>query len=122
MERLRSDAQNDIYLFFFYFFVINSLAIYTLNPLQPSDAVRKKKKIFSRIFLVQFCHNLKKYHPSGNLKFNNLGIFPSLKLRNLMGKILPISLQLNFTPNALGCHGLKKSLAPHLELPEDSLI
>jgi len=29
---------------------------------------------------------LKKYHPSENLKFNNLGIFQSLKLRNLMGK------------------------------------
>jgi len=30
----------------------------------------------------------KKYHPSGNLKFNNVAIFQSLKLRNLMGKIL----------------------------------
>jgi len=39
----------------------------------------------------------KKYHPSGNLKFNNLGIFKSLKLRDLMGKILRLSLKLNFT-------------------------
>jgi len=31
---------------------------------------------------------LKKYHPSGDMNFNNLGIFQSLKLRNLMGKNL----------------------------------
>jgi len=48
----------------------------------------------------------KKYHLSGNLKCNNSGIFISLKLRNLMGKVLPISLKLNFTPNILGCYGL----------------
>jgi len=30
----------------------------------------------------------KKYHPSGNLKFNNVGTFISLKLRNLMEKSL----------------------------------
>jgi len=47
------------------------------------------------------------YHPSGNLEFNNLGIFQSLKLRNSMGKILAISLKLNFTPNTLGCYGLR---------------
>jgi len=29
---------------------------------------------------------LKKYHHSGNLKFNNLGIFQSFKLSNLMEK------------------------------------
>jgi len=52
--------------------------------------------------LAQF----KKYHPSGNLKYNNLGIFQSLKLRNLMLKILQISLMLNFTPNTLGFYGL----------------
>jgi len=46
----------------------------------------------------------KEYHPSENLKFNNLGIFQSLKLRNLVGKILPKSLKLNFTPNTLGCY------------------
>jgi len=49
----------------------------------------------------------KKYHPSGNLKFYNLGILRSLKLRILVRKkILPISLELNFTPNTLGCKGL----------------
>jgi len=48
----------------------------------------------------------KNYHPSGNLKFNNLGIFQSLKLRNLMGKILSIALKLNFTPITTGCYGI----------------
>jgi len=48
----------------------------------------------------------KKYHPSGNLKFNYLGIFQSSKLRILMEKILSISLKLNFTPNTLGCYRL----------------
>jgi len=49
----------------------------------------------------------KKYHPSGNLKFNNLSTSQSLKFRILMEKILPISLKLNSTPNPLGCYGLK---------------
>jgi len=43
----------------------------------------KRKKYFRGVFssvLSQF----KKYHPSGNLKFNNLGIFQSLKLRIFM--------------------------------------
>jgi len=60
------------------------------------------------MFSVQYCHNLTKYHPSGNLKFKNLGIPQSLKFRILMGKILSISLKLNFTPNILVCLGLKK--------------
>jgi len=44
----------------------------------------------------------KKYQPSGILKFNNLGIFQSLKLRILAEKILPISFGLNFTLDTLG--------------------
>jgi len=40
---------------------------------------RKKIEDLSSLELLQF----KKYHPSGNLKFNNLGIFQSLKLRIL---------------------------------------
>jgi len=44
----------------------------------------------------------KKYHPSGNLIFHNLGVFQSLKLRILTEKILPISLKLKFTLNTLG--------------------
>jgi len=54
---------------------------------------------------------LKKYHPSGNLKLNNLGIFQSLKVRISMQKILSISLKLNFTPNTLGCYGLRHKYA-----------
>jgi len=50
--------------------------------------------------LLQF----KKYRPSGNLKFNNVGIFQGVKFRILMEKILPISLKLNFTQNILGCY------------------
>jgi len=64
-----------------------------------------RKKYFRGLFssvLLKF----KKYHPSGNLKFKYLGIFQSLKLCILMEKILPISLNLNFTPNTLGCYGL----------------
>jgi len=41
---------------------------------------QKNKDLFSSE-LSQF---FKKYHPSGNLKFNNLGISQSLKLRILM--------------------------------------
>ena len=57
--------------------------------------------LFSSV-LSQF----KKYHPSGNLEFIYLDIFPSLKLRILMEKIFSISLKLNFTPNTSGCYGL----------------
>jgi len=71
-----------------------------INPLPPSDHVRKEKKyivedVFSSLVLSQF----KKYYPSGTLKFNNLGISLNLKLCNLMGKSLRISLNLNFTRN-----------------------
>jgi len=65
----------------------------------------KRKKILEDLFssvLSQF----KNFHPSGNPKFDNLGIFQSLKLRNFMGKVPRISLKLNFTPNTLGCYGL----------------
>jgi len=41
------------------------------------------------------------------MKFNNLGIFQSLKLPKFMGKILRISPRLNFNPNTLGCYGLR---------------
>jgi len=47
-----------------------------------------------------------KYHPTGNLKFNNLGFFQSLKFRISMKKILPNSLKLNFSPNTSGWYGL----------------
>ena len=64
-----------------------------------------RKKYFRGSF--QFSEvTLKKYHPSGNLKINNFGIFQRLKLRIIEEKVLPISLKLNFTPNTLGCYAL----------------
>jgi len=74
------------------------------RPATPYGNIKKIKKLedlFSFVFL-QF----EKYHPSGYLKFNNLSIFPNLKLRILMEKILQISLGLNFTSNTFGCYGL----------------
>jgi len=62
---------------------------------QPFTAQRcpsaTEKNIFEDLFssvLSQF----KKYHPSENLKLYNLGNLKSLKMRNLVKKILPISL------------------------------
>jgi len=57
--------------------------------------------LFSSV-LSQF----KKYHLSENIKFHNLVILQSLKLRKLVGKILPISHKLNLSPNTLGYYGL----------------
>jgi len=67
-----------------------------------SETEKNNLEDLSSSALSQF----KKYHPSGNLKFDNLGIFQSLKLRYLMEKILEIFLKLNFT--LLGCHGLRR--------------
>ena len=65
----------------------------------------RKKNILEDLFSSVFS-KFEKYDPPGNLLFNNLGIFKSLKLRNLVGKIFRISLKLNFTPNTFGCYGL----------------
>jgi len=77
---------------------------------QPTTSQRccseTEKKIIEDLFnsvLLLF----KKYHSSGNLKFYNLVIFQSLKLRILVEKILPSSLKLNFFPNTLGCSRLR---------------
>jgi len=59
--------------------------------------------LFSLILL-----QIKKYHPSVNIEFNNSGIPQSLKFRILMEKILKISLKLNFSPNTLGYYGLNR--------------
>jgi len=74
--------------------------IFIIGAIKPlPDAVRKQKKkdLFSSVL-----SHFKKYHPSGNMNFNNLGLFQSLKLRISMEKVLPISLI--FTPNILGCY------------------
>jgi len=57
-----------------------------LNPLPPSDAVPEQKKKHIRGSFQLSIVTLKKYHPSENLKFNNSGISPSLKLLILMEK------------------------------------
>jgi len=44
---------------------------------------KNKKVLLEDIFRSEFSKLNKKYHPSRNLKFNNLGIFQSLKLHNL---------------------------------------
>jgi len=54
------------------------------RPVMPFGNRKKNKKIedFFSSVMLQF----EKYHPSGNLKFNNLGISQSLKLRYLVEK------------------------------------
>jgi len=76
-----------------------------VNSLPPSDAVRNRKQNILEDLFSSALSQIKKYHPSENLKCINLGIFQSLKFRILMEKILPNSLKLNFTPNTLGCYG-----------------
>jgi len=74
-----------------------------LTPYRPAMPFRQQKKNIFEYLFSSVLSQFKKYHPSGNLKFYNLGIFKSLKLRILVRKILPISLKLNFTPKTLGC-------------------
>jgi len=62
-----------------------------LTTAQRCCSETKKKNILEDIFSSVLSH-FKEYQPSLNVKFNNVGIFESLKLRNLMGKILRISL------------------------------
>jgi len=76
-----------------------------------SDAVRRQKKNILEDLFSSVLSKFKNYHLSGNLIINNLDISQSLKLRNFIRKIFPISLKLNFTPNALGAYGLKQSIA-----------
>jgi len=68
---------------------------------------RSEKNILEDLFSSVLSH-FKKYHPSGNLKFNYLGIFQRSKLRILMENIPPICLKLNFTPNTLGGYELNQ--------------
>jgi len=80
------------------------------NPLPPSGAVRQQKKNILEDFFSSVLAQFKKYYSSGNLKFNYLGTFQSLKLRISMEKILSISPKQNFTPNTLGGYELKGSV------------
>jgi len=77
-----------------------------LTHYRPTMPFKNRKKNISGDLLSAVLSKSAKYHPSVKLKFNNLGIFQSLKLRNLMRKILEISRKLNFTQNTLGCYEL----------------
>jgi len=77
-----------------------------LTHYRPAMPFGNRKNILEDLFSTTLSRLKKKYHPSGNLKFINLGIFQGLKLRILMAKILPISLELRITSNTLGCYGL----------------
>ena len=75
----------------------------TLNrPAMPFGNRNKIEDLFSSVL-----SQLKNITPLETR--NNLDIFQSLKLRNLMGKIFRISLKLNFAPNTLG-YGLNMTL------------
>jgi len=65
------------------------------------------RKIILENFFSLVLSQFKKYHSSGNITFNTSVILQSLKLRILKGKILPISLKLNFTPDTLGGYDFK---------------
>jgi len=56
------------------------------NLLPPGDAVRKQKKNILGDLFSSVLSQFEKYHPSGNLKFDYLGIFQSSKLRDLIEK------------------------------------
>jgi len=62
--------------------IIRTLAQSFINPLPPSDAVRKQKKIYllSSVFKKKIIIKLKNITPL-ELKFKYLGISHSLKLR-----------------------------------------
>jgi len=63
-----------------YFFVMLALTHY--RPAMPFG----NRKNTSEDLLISVLSQLKKNHSSGNLKFNYLGIFQSLKLHILMEK------------------------------------
>jgi len=72
-----------------------------------SGCQRCRLETEKKYFWGSFQFTIQKISPPGNLKFNYLGIFQSLKLRISMEIIHSISLKLNFTPNTLGCYGSK---------------
>jgi len=77
-----------------------------MHSQEPTTAQRCRsatEKIILEDLFSSVLSQFKKYHPSGNLKFDYLGTLESFKLPILMEKkILSISRKLNFTPNTLG--------------------
>jgi len=63
------------------------------------------EKFISEDLFCSVLPQFKKYHPSGNLRFNYSGIFQSLKLRISIEKIFSIS-KVNSTPYILAGYGL----------------
>ena len=61
-----------------------SIAVTLLTFYRPAMPFGNRKKILCLFSSV--LSQLKKYHPSGNLKFYNLGILQGLKLRILVKK------------------------------------
>jgi len=45
-----------------------------LNPLPPSDTLRKQEKNIAEYIFSSVLPHFKKYHPSENIEFNNSGI------------------------------------------------
>jgi len=54
----------------------------SLTHYRPAMPFGNRKKNILEDLLSSVLSQFKKYHPSGNLKFKNLGIFQSLILRN----------------------------------------
>jgi len=77
-----------------------------LTHYRPTMPFGNRKIYFRGDLFSSALSQFEKYHPSGNMYFHNLGIFQSFKLCILVGKVLPISLKLNFISNTLGCYGL----------------
>jgi len=88
---------------------------------QRCRSATEKKNILEDL-LSSVLSQFEKYHPSGNLEFHYLDISQSLKLHILKGKILSISLKLNFTPNTLGGYGLTDVCPRYLNLGESTII
>jgi len=63
----------------------------------------KKKDILEDLFSSALAR-FKKYHPSGNLTFNNSGIFKAGNC--VFWRKKSFRFLLSFTPNTLGCYGL----------------
>jgi len=79
------------------------------KPTTAQRCLLETEKHILEDFFSSLLSKFRKYHPSGNLKLNILGTFQSLRLRDSMGKMLRISLELKFTPNTLGSHGLNRT-------------
>jgi len=79
------------------------LKIWRISPSTAQRCRSQTEKFVLEDLFSSVLSQLKKY-ASGNLKFDNLGISQSLKLRILIRKVL-ISAKLNFATTTLGMNG-----------------